>query len=345
MLKMILQILASCLLLPWPLVMMTSVMIFDAPGSTDNMSAIRTALCVAFYPLVVGLIFFVLRLSFWGLAPKWFLTLTFLIPLGGALLFGYPRMYLNASRGISSNGYFTKNGVVYYGGSVIDADAASFRALKDMDDLEIYAADKNKVYYYGRVIPEADPQSFKLFKAGYYTDKSFVFYEGKKIPHAKAGHLELLKDPEGNDRVFLKDGFQVFYMGRLLPEIDSATARLISPNYLVDRSHVLFLDRPIAGADARSFKLLPGSDEYGLDDGHVYFRQNLVTGADPKTFKTLNRGYAKDARAVYIYGRNDQIIVLEGADPKTFEATEYDNATGSDAKDRSHYYLSGKVVK
>ncbi|MGV3719455.1 MAG: DKNYY domain-containing protein [Actinomycetota bacterium] len=73
--------------------------------------------------------------------------------------------------------------------------------------------------------------------------------------------------------------------------------------------------RPIAGADAKSFRVLGGA--WARDDARIYTQGAVRRGIDVGTFQFLNPVYAKDAAGVY-----DWEGTIKGADPETFAALD-----------------------
>ena len=72
-----------------------------------------------------------------------------------------------------------------------------------------------------------------------------------------------------------------------------------------------------------------------------------ILGADPESFEVLKSGYAKDKYRVYFSAWNEQgVLVVEGADTKTFVVSTVKSSLDSDsylARDAYRVYDFGKV--
>lgn len=157
-------------------------------------------------------------------------------------------------------------------------------------------------------------------------------------------------------------------------------AKPIVPNseYLKDTQHVYVLRvdeaHVIAGADPKTFRVLPDIDEYGMDSEHVYYAGCALPDANPATFKHLSDGtYGTDGTHVYWrwklllnvsaakfvslprgYGKDGNVVYWEdervqGADPLTFQSFEdKPSCNGScsiTAQDKNHTYMLNQVVQ
>ena len=73
--------------------------------------------------------------------------------------------------------------------------------------------------------------------------------------------------------------------------------------------------------------------------------ESVLSKCDNQTFEVLNHEYAKDKNFVYFRpmpNANFMTIILEGADPKTFELLERCSGLASD---KSHVYEIGRIVE
>lgn len=73
--------------------------------------------------------------------------------------------------------------------------------------------------------------------------------------------------------------------------------------------------------------------------------ERVLSGCDDKTFVVLNYEYAKDKNFVYFKpmpNANFMTVIVEGADPKTFELLERCSWL---AVDKSHVYQGGRIVE
>lgn len=73
------QIFFSLALLAWPMLVLMSAMIFDAPGSRTSVGNVLFMLLIFFYPVIIGLIAYSLDWRLFFLLPK------YLLPLAGIL--------------------------------------------------------------------------------------------------------------------------------------------------------------------------------------------------------------------------------------------------------------------
>ena len=334
------QIVTTFLLCLWPIVAMTSVMMFAAPGSTDNTSNIVTVIAVLFYPAILGAIYWLTGTAFWGLSAKTFFISTVALPLAASLYFRYPRLLLNSLRGISSVGYAVKEGKVFYKGIEIQAEAQTFKVLETET-----AKDANRVFYRGKVIEAADAESFSLFtdvSASFSKDKNRVYYEGKVIDGADAKAFKPLVFENTDYRQFFIDNDNVFLFNKKIADVDASSAALVSPNHLKDKSVVYFLDQKIEGADPETFQLVNFDASLSKDKNAVYFKYKKINGADPNTFQILDRGYVKDSQTVFYLYADEGAVALTGANAQAFHVTGYDQLTNTDANDGVRYYLQGQ---
>lgn len=327
---------------------MFSPMAFAAPGSTTNRSALLPIAIIFAYPMVLGAAYYWLDWSFFALSPRVFFTLSVALPISGFVLFGYPRIVLNVFRGVDSVGYFKNASAVYYNGSELDgADAGSFIVLDGYG----YARDKAHVYYDGKPVAAADPSSFGAIDtdAGssvYWRDNAHVYCMGRPIGEADPPSFVQL----GATR-FARDRRRAYYHGQAIEGADSGSFRVLNPSFAADKARIYFLGQAILpGAEASSFELFE-TDDYGRDATRIYGLPNAlfesaheIVGADRATFTPLSRTYAKDAHHVYNAERHGAVVIAN-ADAASFEVTEWDATTQSEARDKHHRYLAGKRVE
>ncbi|MEQ9166655.1 MAG: hypothetical protein RLO12_10385 [Fulvivirga sp.] len=89
MMKILINIGVAFLLLFWPMVLFTSVMMFDAPGSTENLSIIISVILVVAYPIYIFSIYHFLNAKFFGLSALLCLKIVTVIVLLAMSVFGY----------------------------------------------------------------------------------------------------------------------------------------------------------------------------------------------------------------------------------------------------------------
>lgn len=337
------------LLLVWPMALMMSPMLFDAPGSTANRSATVMLMALVFYPALIGTAFYGLDWGFLGLSPRTFLGLSVAVPLMAFVVFGYPRIVVNAFRGVVSEGYFSNESAVYYDGRAIDGvDPSSFEQLGEF--YSGYARDRTLVYFRGEPLTGADPASFAQVLAGtettgYWRDAAHVFREGRVVERAEVATFTPF-----HTFGYAHDHRRVYYQGQIIEGADVTSFRLLGDNFGRDQSRIYFLGQPILPeANAATFELYEDAN-YGRDAAKVYALPNAlvasaqaIVGADRETFTPLSRAYSRDAQRVY-YAKANSVVVLAEADAATFEVTEWDDATKSEARDKHRCYLQGEVV-
>lgn len=156
------QVFISFLLAYWPIFSMTSVMLFAAPGSTDNARLLLIAMAAMLYPALINGLLHAFKFKLWGMPSDWVFYASLLICLGGIWLFGYPRLYLNTVRGIANNGYSVVQALVYHDGRKIEADAATFQALPSR--FLQYGKDHRRVYFDGKPMADVDPAAFRTLE-------------------------------------------------------------------------------------------------------------------------------------------------------------------------------------
>lgn len=156
------QVFLSFLLAYWPILAMTSVMLFAAPGSTDNSRLLLIAMAALLYPALITGLLHVFKFKLWGLPSEWVFYVSLAVCLGGMWLFEYPQLYLNTLRGITNNGYAVIKSHVYHNGQKIEADVATFEVLPTR--ILAYGRDQQSVYFGGKPIPGVDPKAFRTLK-------------------------------------------------------------------------------------------------------------------------------------------------------------------------------------
>lgn len=339
--KMFFNIVTTFILAYWPILMMTSVMIFDAPDSTDNRSAILTALTIVFIPTLLALLYFLFKQSFWSMSPKTFLLGAMVVSVAAGLLFGYPKLLINNLKGVSSNGYFVKDGQVYYEGNTIEAKSVGFETI---DEFQIYARDNESVFFRGKKIDSAIPKTFKsaFGDSRYYEDGQHIFYEGQIQKDTDVSTFVRMNLPDGKSSSFYKDKNCVYWFGKKISGLQPDSVKVLSETYLVDSQSVFYFQNKIEGANPNRFVVIQDQSDWGKDDKAVYGRDKAYSNIDPASFEVLERSYVKDKSKVY-YNDSGSLVEVVGANPKTFTVTNWDPKTESEATDGARYYLQGKA--
>ncbi|MFZ6873469.1 DKNYY domain-containing protein [Undibacterium sp. Di27W] len=357
--KLFLDILSTLALLVWPLLMMMSPMLFDAPGSENNKSNLTFLLFVIFYPVIIFVCYKLFGMTYFRISADRALLVCVVLTVLVALVFGYPRFIMNVVAGISGNGYFVKEDKVYYYGKPLNSALAStFKTIGGQ--YARYALDEKHVYFDGRLIEGADAGSFTGVsnpnaQAGeerftlFWKDQAHVYLEGRILPGAKAAEFRHLGGRYGSDNQ------QVYYGWQVLQGGNPASFQLLNPDMGKDDKQVFVFDKACKlNAPTAHFHLLSNQDlaVYATDGQFLYAvffgamePLQVVTDADPATFTLLERSYFKDNKRVYYRDSSQKkVILLEAADAAGFVAGNYDSATDSDAHDGAHYYLAGKLA-
>jgi len=336
----------SLILCYWPIALLTSAMIFDAPDGGQSLGKIFLALIISFYPLFIGILLYIFDFPIWGIKPKTLLLVTFFIPFAGIIVMGYPKLIMERFTLVPSFGYYVKDSTVYYSGKKIDASSTTFKViLNDVSNhaRNEFARDHKNVYKNGIIVKEADPATFRLIGDGadHQVDQFRVYFQGKALESANPKSFEVLKSSDGSNSRFYRDQSYVFFNGHIIQNINGANAKIISPGYLVDQVNAVYYTTRLEGVDVNTLRVHPKDAAYALDIKFVFYKGTKVQNADPSSFEPLERQYAKDKNHVY-YLASGTPRVIHDADAATFMATNYDPKSKSDAKDKYRYYLNGE---
>ena len=350
------DILASFLLAFWPLMVMMSPMMFDAPGSTNDRGAILGAFLFLGYPVLLAFVYVLFGWSFWGVGGKPLLLVS--MGLVGAVLYlgGYFQLLFLSYRGILADGYSVSEQVVYYHGKPLDgADAESFRVLGAAisHDRRRYAVDADHVYYFGEVIEGASPDRFSHLETtskSYWADDEHVYESGKVLVHARPDTFEdlgtgwALSRAEGGQKGY------VYYHGKLVEGADPESFTLLEGNLAKDKDRIFDSGAQILPeADAESFGLYAASSDYAYDKHHVFrigdWREEprVLEGFDPKDFVPLGMGYVKASNRVYYENSEAGLEELSGADARSFDIYPGFSGYAFD-KDHVYYYCDGRAA-
>ena len=124
--------------------------------------------------------------------------------------------------------------------------------------------------------------------------------------------------------------------------VESASFLVLGNNYAKDKQTVFFENKPVTGAHAAAFVVVPGYENtteelyFAKDDVHVFWKDKIVSGADPATFQAIEFGYGTDKNHVFY-----KTSIMQGADPKTFRV--YPHGIGdANAEDKNNRYMEGK---
>ncbi len=75
-------------LLAWPMLVLLSAMIFDAPGSKTSVGNVFFMLLIFFYPVIIGLIAYSLDWRLFFLSPKYLLPLASILSIAAFVYMG-----------------------------------------------------------------------------------------------------------------------------------------------------------------------------------------------------------------------------------------------------------------
>ena len=180
-------------------------------------------------------------------------------------------------------------------------DLATFQTFSKF----YYAKDKNYVLLNGYIVEDADPVTFKVVNRSYAKDASHVYYLGRKIPNANP--LSFKVEREGLNNVAKDDRFY-FLNSYAFEPCDKPTFKR-SKNYgfawFYDSQCVYHKGKVVPNADPNTLRVLDSN--YAKDKNGVYYKTERIEGADWSTFaidKKTGYGRAKDKNNCYKKGLN-----------------------------------------
>ena len=155
----------------------------------------------------------------------------------------------------------------------------------------------------------------------FWTDGNKVF---NRFKHLKGANPKTFL----YDGIFAKDDGKCFCGETWLREADVETFRLLNYTYAIDKNNVYTITGKIKDADIDTFEV--------LDDGKI-----LLWYDKDEIPQYSFQGYAKDKNNIYYHGYDGKPKIVKCADLKTFESM----GDKYFAKDKSHIYGNGKVIK
>ncbi|EKE67538.1 DKNYY domain-containing protein [Gallaecimonas xiamenensis] len=354
--KIFLNVVITLALLYWPLLLMFSPMAFDAPGSENSRRAVFGVVAFLSYPVLIFLLLGLFGGQYFGFNGFPMALVAAVVVSCVLTLFGFTGMVKNALMGIPNSGYALVRDQAYYNAKPIKgADLATFKPVKREDfghayEAQLYALDNAHLYYSGEPVADVSVQQLQGRIVGttlyWFTDHQ-VITDGKVIEGANPASFDCFE--EHSSWCFSKtDGKgTVFYHKTPIPQADFASFTPLTETLAKDKNAIYWLDTQLqTDADPATFELL-ADDSFARDKQHVYFRsaEQMVRldKAEPDSFELLDRQYCKGSGVIY-YAGNYEIRELEGADFDTFEVTDYDEKTQSDARDAKHFYMRGELV-
>ena len=352
--RQIFKIVGMIALLPWPMFMLMSVMMFPTGDAVNNPRHVFNVMLWLFYPAYIFALFWLFDLSLFGISGKALFWGGLGVVITAVSLFGYPVMVFNALRGVNTSGFTVTNDAVYVDGRRLQgADAATFVSLSgDLSKNNVvyensYTKDKSAVYYMGKKVARSQPGSFSILdkeSMNWAMDEHRLYYQGQEVVGATPEDYKLLSANH-----LIANGVVYFGVERIVgAQADSF--RTLTPYFAKDAAQVYFEDRAILPeSDAATFAFYPEDSDlsgFARDRRHFYdpYQNRLLSQVDPNTIRSLGRGYYKDAHAVYTR-IGLEFKTLDGVDPGKFVVTNWDEATGSDANDGVSYFINGDRVK
>lgn len=352
--QIIINIVLTFMLMFWPILLMMSPMMFDAPGSENDKSHATSMMLVLCYPIGIFILLWMFGGSYFGYGGFKLVVISSVIVVSALSVFGYFGMLLNLHKGIANSGYSVVDQNVYYDGKLLEgADGETFNTLASerRRDAPEYATDKNFLYYSGKVVEGASIKQLKnkvINMDEYWLNNEQVIYDGKILPDANPAEFSGFEGFTGWVYSISDGRYIVYSYGVPLPGVDKLTFSPLNDFIAKDKHHVFEKHNLILNnVDAVTFELLEDHD-FARDKNYIYYISTkqpfAVEGIDPDSFEILDRGYLKDKNNVYHVVQYERIEKMEQADVETFEATQYDDVNKSEATDAKHYYYDGLVV-
>lgn len=334
---------------------MMSPMMFDAPGSENTKNHVFSMMLILCYPIWLSILLWLFGANYFGFSGSILTAVTSIVVFLGFSVFGYFGMFLNLHKGIANTGYSTADGQVYYDAKPVSgADSDSFNTLENKNrySASYFAVDKQSFYYRGKVVEGVyidGIQPISVANDIYWVNHSQVIYDDKILTGANPEKFGDFEGFSGWTYSVNNNRYLVFSYGAPLPAVDRETFTPLNDFIAKDKDHIFEKTTPIlTEADAESFELFVESHDFGKDKNHVYYistdKPFVINDADPASFEILERGYVKDKNSIYHIIQYQRIDKLTLVDVGSFETTQYDDVTKSEARDKNHYYNDGKIV-
>ena len=352
--QILINIAATFAFMFWPMMFMMSPMMLGAPGADNDKDQLKTVILLLSYPIGISIFFWLFGIHYFGIDGFTLTIISSGIIAIALSIFGYFGMLLNLYRGIANSGYSVANHKVYYDAKLIKAaDSDSFSIFDDdlLRSCSRYAKDKLHFYYNGKTVEGFGIDGIYQRKIGgdtYWFNQNQVLYDDRILIGANPDNFDSFDEYTEWTYSISKEQFSVFKYGKRLPAVDKESFIPLSSYLAKDSNHIFKTDEIILpDADAQSFELFE-DHSFGKDKNHIYYLETkepfAIQGVDPASFEILDRGYLKDINHVYRIIQYEDIEKLEQADVASFEATPYDEASQSEARDKNHYYYDGKIV-
>jgi hypothetical protein len=352
----LINILVTFALLFWLTMFMMSPMMFDAPGSMNDKKHLVTVMLILSYPIGIALLYWITGARYFGVSGFTLTWVNSAVVFTGFFVFGYFQILYNLQKGIANSGYSVAGGSVYYDAELVDhADSESFSVFSDEEQYRFsskdYARDEHRFYYRGKVVEGVEVENIhpkRINGTTYWFNDSQVVYDDRILPGADPANFSGFDELSGWAYSVKGEQYAVYSYGSPLPAVDKATFTPLNDFIAKDKNRIFNNEQPILSeADAESFELLEDHG-FGRDKKHVYYlgtvRPFAIDGADPASFQVLDGRYLKDKNSVYHITQNKTIETVDRADTESFEVTQYDEATTSEARDVNYLYNDGKIV-
>lgn len=347
------------LLAYWPVLAVTSVMMFGGPGAANDEARIRNIILILYYPALITGVYWLSGASLFGISGKGLFIVSVVIVTLGIYALGYFRLAGNLLRGINNEGYSVAGDIAYYNAKrIANADTDTFRPAEEerstLRQVEYYV-DKNRVYYQGIVVPGVDPVGFRRFEVDnpygrigeYWRDDRVVVHNGERLEDSDPNDLEFWREP------YVRSGRNVYHFSHRLNGADADAFEVITPFLAKDNQRIYYGHTAILPeADAVTFKLADPeqSTSIGVDKHSVYLMltgtdSRVLEGIDRETLVLLDNGaYLKDKSAVYHMTGWD-IVRVPDANPANFRTAHYSDETPYHATDGVHYWVNGERIE
>ena len=190
--------------------------------------------------------------------------------------------YIKDRNGIYFSQLYKSSEIVPLTGFDID----TFKPIQNTQNYEQYFKDKKGIYY-NRDLGVLSPESSKIQGADIH---SFIV-----LPQY----------------LLAKDRNNVYYEGKIVPDIDAQTFEVLDGGYYKDAYGVYVRGfTPLPNSDPCTFQLIGYKNQYewlgyAKDVNQVYYRDSIVEGADPATFQ------AKEPEQG-VYGGFDKYFQYQG---------------------------------
>lgn len=206
------------------------------------------------------------------------------------------------------HGYVRRGEAIHFEGGGLTGGNETGGGGTRIDQASDYEINQFRMVLRRRIVPcrSPDAASFVAMSEEYTRDKKTVYY--KWISPGRFVVVEL-------------------------PMADRASFKPINTYYAADKNAIWYMDRPIAGSDPKTAKLV--AHAIIKDADHVYISGRVKWHLDPATFGHLGSAYYVDKNGVYWGDRR-----VDGVDTKTFRVL----GDSFMAVDKNRVYRSGQPM-